>query len=61
MTCVVVSLMTAPPAPEQVTDELTINWRKINIFNDLGKGWRNVTVWWAIFVALVMGLVALLW
>jgi len=54
-------LMTAPPAPEQVTDELTINWRKINIFNDLGKGWRNVTVWWAIFVALVMGLVALLW
>jgi SSS family solute:Na+ symporter len=61
VTCVVVSLMTAPPAPEQVTDELTINWRKINIFNDLGKGWRNVTVWWAIFVALVMGLVALLW
>jgi hypothetical protein len=29
--------MTAPPAPEQVTDELTINWRKINIFNDQAK------------------------
>jgi len=61
VTCVVVSLMTAPPAPEQVTDELTINWRKINIFNDLGKGWHNVTIWWAIFALMVLSLVALLW
>ncbi len=59
--CVVVSLMTAPPAPEQVTDDLTINWRKINIFNDLGKGWRNVTIWWAIFALMVVALVVLLW
>jgi len=61
ITCVAVSLMTRPPAPEQVTDELTINWRKLNIFNDLGKGWSNVTLWWAIFAVIVLLLIALLW
>jgi len=61
VTCTVVSLLTSPPAPEQVTDELAINWRKINIFRDLGKGWHNVTIWWAIFALMVLSLVALLW
>jgi solute:Na+ symporter, SSS family len=59
--CVAVSLLTAPPAPEQVTDELTINWRKLNIFDELGSGWSSVTLWWAIFAVIILALVILLW
>ena len=56
--CVVVSLATAPPTPEQVTDQLTFNWRQMNIFEDLGGRWYvNVVFWWAIFVSLVVTLV----
>jgi len=62
LTCVTVSLMTKPPAPEQVTDMLTVNWKKINIFGDLGTRWTNsVTLWWAFFVLLILSLVAVLW
>ena len=31
--CIGVSLLTAPPRAEQVTDQLTFNWRKMNIFD----------------------------
>ena len=56
--CTVVSLATAPPAPEQVTDQLTFNWRKLNIFDQLGETWyTSVTLWWAVFAAIVIGLV----
>jgi SSS family solute:Na+ symporter len=61
VTCAAVSLLTRPPRPEQVTDELTINWRRLNIFDDLGKGFSNVTLWWAIFAAMIVSLVVLLW
>jgi SSS family solute:Na+ symporter len=61
VTCVAVSLLTRPPAPEQVTDELTINWRKLNIFDELGRGWSSVTLWWAVFAALVVSLIVWLW
>jgi SSS family solute:Na+ symporter len=62
ITCVVVSLMTKPPLPEQVTDQLTLNWRKLNIFSDLGTRWTNsVTLWWAVFVLIVISLVVALW
>lgn len=55
--CVVVSLMTPRPEPEQVTDQLTINWRKLNIFNELGGRWyTSVVLWWALFAAIVTGL-----
>ena len=48
--------ITPPPAPEQVTDDLSFNWRKINIGGDLGGVWyRNVTFWWAVsFVIMVV-------
>jgi len=60
-TCVAVSLMTRPPAPEQVTDVLTLNWHKLNIFDGLGTSWRNsVTLWWALFVLLVLSLIIIL-
>jgi SSS family solute:Na+ symporter len=56
--CVGVSLMTSPPRPEQITDQLTFNWTTINIFDDLGTSWyTHVAFWWALFALLVMGLV----
>ncbi len=55
--CIAVSLLTAPPLPEQVTDQLTFNWRKMNIFSDLGDHWyTSVVTWWLLFVLLVAGL-----
>ena len=47
--------MTAPPRPEQVTDDLTLNWRKMNIGGDLGNRWYNsVTLWWGLSVVLMI-------
>ena len=55
--CVSVSLATARPAPEQITDQLTINWRKLNLFEELGTAWYNhVVLWWLIFAVGVVGL-----
>jgi SSS family solute:Na+ symporter len=56
--CVLVSLATLPPRPEQVTDTLTFNWHRLNIFGGLGGQWyRNVVFWWGLFVAIIIGLV----
>jgi SSS family solute:Na+ symporter len=56
--CTVVSLLTPPPRPEQVSDQLTINWRRLNIFEDLGNRWyTSVVFWWALFVLMVLALV----
>ena len=58
--CIAVSLLTSPPRPEQVTDQLTFNWKKLNIFTDLGDRWYNsVVAWWALFVIIILALVAL--
>jgi SSS family solute:Na+ symporter len=55
--CVAVSLATPPPAPEQVTDALTLNWRTLNLFAELGDRWyASVVLWWAVFVFLILGL-----
>jgi len=56
--CVAVSLMTAKPRPEQITDQLTFNWKKLNIFEGLGSTWySNVVFWWSIFVLIIILLV----
>jgi solute:Na+ symporter, SSS family len=56
--CVADSLATPPPRPDQVTDQLTFNWRKLNIFVELGGAWyKNVVFWWGIFAVLVLALV----
>lgn len=56
--CIGVSLATAPPRPEQVTDQLTFNWTKLNIFDELGEAWyKSVVLWWLLFVVMVLGLV----
>lgn len=56
--CSLVSLFTASPSPEQVNDQLTINWRKLNIFGDLGDKWyRSVVLWWGLFATIIVGLI----
>lgn len=56
--CIVISLLTAPPLPEQVGDQLTLNWKQLNIFSELGSPWyRSVTFWWAIFVVIIFVLI----
>jgi hypothetical protein len=48
---VIVSLATARPPADKVSDQTTINWRKLNIFRDLGRPWfKNVVLWWALFL-----------
>jgi len=52
--CVAVSLMTAPPRPEQVTDNMTFNLKAMNIKAELGTHWwNNVAFWWVICVVLM--------
>ncbi len=58
--CVVVSLVTRRPRPEQVTDDLTICWRRLNILGDLGEHWYgHVVLWWALFAAGTIALAVL--
>ncbi len=53
---VLVSLVTPPPPPEKTTDKVTINWRTLAAFKDLGSPWyRNVGFWWVVFA---LGIVA---
>lgn len=55
--CVAVSLLTPPPPAAQVSDELTINWRRLNLFSELGNRWyTSVVLWWLLFCGLVAGL-----
>jgi SSS family solute:Na+ symporter len=56
--CTVVSLITPPPRPEQVTDQLTINWRHLNLFDEIGNRWySSVFTWWLLFVAAIAALI----
>ncbi len=58
--CIVVSLMTAPPRPEQVDDRLTLNWSKLNIFDNLGNHWySSVVTWWGLFVVAIVVLLVI--
>ena len=55
--CIGVSLATPPPRPEQITDQLTVNWRAINLFDHLGRHWyTSVVTWWALFVLAITAL-----
>jgi SSS family solute:Na+ symporter len=53
--CLVLGLLMQPPRPEQVTDDLTINWRHLNLGGGLGTAWYGkVSLWWALgFVGMV--------
>jgi len=53
--CVGVSLLTTPPRSDQVTDQLTVNWRSLNLFHNLGNHWyTSVVTWWALFVLAIV-------
>ncbi len=61
LVCLAVSLMTPPPDADRITDQLTINWRKLNIFSELGEKWyQSVILWWGIFAAIVVGFIIVL-
>ena len=48
--CIVVSLLTAPPRPDQVKPELCFTWGNLNLLSGLGDRWyKSVVFWWAIF------------
>lgn len=56
--CAGVSLLTPKPGMEKVTDQLTINWKALNIFDDLGTTWyTHVIFWWGLFAFIILGLV----
>jgi len=58
--CVSISLLTKPPRPEQVTDSLTLSWRHLNIFKNLGTHWYNhVLLWWGMFAAIILTLIVI--
>ncbi|MCG8701034.1 MAG: sodium/solute symporter [Bacteroidales bacterium] len=47
--CYVTSILTAPPRPEQITDDLTFNWKQIWIAGkDNTNRNRRVFTWWAL-------------
>jgi len=51
---IAVSRFRPAPAKEKITDEMTINWKKINVFEELGTRWYNhVLFWWGLFVVVV--------
>ena len=55
---ITVSLMTAPPPPERITDTLVFNWKKMNIFSELGTAWyTSVVFWWCMFALAIITLV----
>ncbi|HJN11991.1 MAG TPA: sodium/solute symporter [Pirellulaceae bacterium] len=55
--CIAVSYLTPPPSAEQITDQLTFNWQKLNIFDDLGQHWyTSVITWWGLFVVAILSL-----
>ena len=57
--CTVVSLMTAPPRPDQIDDSLMLNWRIISEGGNLGSHWYNhVVTWWLVFAISILTLMA---
>jgi SSS family solute:Na+ symporter len=49
---VIVSLLTAPPAPENVTGDLVFDWRTTRLFTNLGTPWyRNLALWYGVAAA----------
>lgn len=53
--CTGLSYVMTPPRPEQITDELTFNWKKMSLGGDLGGVWyRHVVFWWALSVVLMI-------
>lgn len=57
VTCVTASRFRPAPTPEKVSDDLTFNFKKLNVFSDLGDRWyKHVLLWWGLFVVVVLTL-----
>lgn len=55
--CVVVSLLTAPPKSEKVTEDLTLNFRQLNIKEKVTRKWyTSVLFWWGLYVFILLAL-----
>jgi len=58
--CIGVSLITPRPRPEQITDQMTFNWRQLNILGEPGNHWyTSVMFWWSLFVVIILALFVL--
>ena len=58
--CTVLSLFTPDPRPEQVTDDLTFNWQKINMLEGAGGVWyKSVSFWSITSLVMMFGFMAL--
>jgi solute:Na+ symporter, SSS family len=56
--CTISAFITPRPPAHQVTDGLTMNWRKLNIGGELGDKWyTSVVFWWAVAFAIMIILV----
>jgi solute:Na+ symporter, SSS family len=56
--CAISACITPRPPAHQVTDGLTMNWKKLNIGGELGDKWyTSVTFWWAIAFVIMIAFV----
>lgn len=54
--CAALCLYTPNPRPEQVTDDLTFNWQKVNMLEGAGGVWyQSVTFWSVLSVVMMFG------
>jgi SSS family solute:Na+ symporter len=63
LVCAVSALLTAPPANENVSDQLVFNWRNLRHSGGLraagGQWYTSVTLWWSISLLMMFGFVFL--
>ncbi|KMT65574.1 SLC5 family protein [Catenovulum maritimum] len=58
VTCSVLSLFTPNPRPEQITDNLTFNWRTLKLADDGAGAWyQSVTFWSVASIVLMFGMI----
>ncbi|MEL7119521.1 MAG: sodium/solute symporter [Bacteroidota bacterium] len=57
LVCTISALVTAPPAPENVSQDLTFDLKNKHLGGGLGKGLSSVSLWWAISFVLMIALV----
>lgn len=53
--CIGVSLLTPPPKPEKITEDLTLNFRKLKIKEKVTRKWyATVVFWWGLYVFILL-------
>jgi SSS family solute:Na+ symporter len=55
MVCIVASLLTAPPKPEKITEDLTLDFRKLSLKDTVIRKWYStVLFWWVLYVLILL-------